>query len=137
MKKLRYGVSRCLLGEACRYDGRDKKCPAVASLPFDWVPVCPETDSGLGLPREPMHVEDGRLITNTTRRDRTQPLQRWIECKLEALAADLPDGFILKARSPSCDLRQGLFAVALQKRFPHLYVTDEEHLEHLTDNPEE
>jgi uncharacterized protein YbbK (DUF523 family) len=103
MKK-RYLISRCLLGEACRYDGRDKCSPAVCRMDAEFLTVCPETDAGYGIPREPMHVEGDRLITNHTAKDVTSPLLQWTERYLETLDPARLDGVILKRRSPSCDL---------------------------------
>ena len=53
------GVSACLLGEACRYDGRSKPCAMVRdvlSKLVDFVPVCPECECGLGCPRVAMDL---------------------------------------------------------------------------------
>lgn len=47
--RIRLGISACLLGEPVRFDGGHKRDPfLVESLgPFvDWVPVCPEVESG-------------------------------------------------------------------------------------------
>lgn len=51
-------VSRCLLGEPCRYDGRvktDLRPPLRAAGIGDdcWISVCPESDGGLPTPRTP------------------------------------------------------------------------------------
>jgi uncharacterized protein YbbK (DUF523 family) len=53
-EKIRLGVSACLLGEAVRYDGGHKRDAFVVETlgPFvEWVPVCPEVELGLGVPR--------------------------------------------------------------------------------------
>ena len=50
---LRIGVSSCLLGQKVRYDRGHKRDRFLTDElgPFvDWVPVCPEVESGLGLP---------------------------------------------------------------------------------------
>ena len=77
-KRIRLGISACLLGEPVRFDGGHKRDPfLVESLgPFvDWVPVCPEVESGLDAPRESMRLvqTDGRirLLTNKTAHDHT------------------------------------------------------------------
>ena len=54
---LRLGVSACLLGEAVRFDGghkRDFFLVKTLGRFVEWVPVCPELESGLGVPRESM-----------------------------------------------------------------------------------
>lgn len=56
---MRIAVSACLLGEACRYDGRSKSCARVqelATLGHELVPVCPEVAGGLPTPRTPCEI---------------------------------------------------------------------------------
>lgn len=56
---MRIAVSACLLGEACRYDGRSKPCARVqelATLGHELVPVCPEVSGGLPTPRTPCEI---------------------------------------------------------------------------------
>ena len=56
---MRIAVSACLLGEACRYDGRSKPCARVQELAVDGhelVPVCPEVAGGLPTPRTPCEI---------------------------------------------------------------------------------
>ena len=50
-ERIRLGISACLLGEPVRFDGGHKRDSfLVESLGqfVDWVPVCPEVESGLG-----------------------------------------------------------------------------------------
>ena len=56
---IRIGISSCLLGEAVRYDGghqRDAYLTGVLGRHVTWVPVCPEMEVGLGVPREPIRL---------------------------------------------------------------------------------
>lgn len=56
---MKIAVSACLLGEACRYDGRSKPCARVRELAADGhelVPVCPEVAGGLPTPRTPCEI---------------------------------------------------------------------------------
>ena len=51
---IKIGVSRCLLGEKVRFDGghkHDRYITGTLGQYFDFVPVCPETECGLGIPR--------------------------------------------------------------------------------------
>jgi uncharacterized protein YbgA (DUF1722 family)/uncharacterized protein YbbK (DUF523 family) len=139
-------VSRCLDLEACRYDGQViptafiRRLAAHATL----IPVCPEVEIGLGVPREPIRLvrrrDDVRAIQRTTGQDVTERLRRFAETFLDALPE--VDGFILKSRSPSCGLRDakvfpeteseaacgqraGLFAEAVLRRFSGLAIEDE------------
>ena len=51
-KKLKIGVSACLLGIKCRYDGKAKGDPRIYELlkdKVDLIPICPEFNCGLGI----------------------------------------------------------------------------------------
>ena len=83
-ERVRLGISACLLGERVRFDGGHKRDPfLVESLgPFvEWVPVCPEVESGMDAPRESMRlVQAGgqlRLLTNKSGHDQTDTMRRW------------------------------------------------------------
>ena len=57
--KLRLGVSACLLGREVRYDGqhrRDAFLVDVLGPLVEWVPVCPELEVGMGVPREAVRL---------------------------------------------------------------------------------
>jgi len=109
-------VSACLLGEACRYDGRSKRDDAVLGYLADHqaVPVCPERDGGLGVPRPTSHLTGGDGFSVLEGEARVLDLggADVTECFLTgaaaALAAAREHGVrcaILKERSPSCGLR--------------------------------
>jgi uncharacterized protein YbbK (DUF523 family) len=104
-------VSACLLGEWCRYNGKTISAPAVLSLSkvVEFVPVCPETGIGLDVPRCPIRLVDTvhgiRLIQTVTGKDLTRRMRSF--CRT-FLAEHKPDGFILKARSPSCAVSDAL-----------------------------
>ncbi len=157
---LRIGVSRCLLGETVRYDGGHKYCPALQLLVADWpaaggegvdpevawVPVCPEVEGGLGVPRPPIRIvrRGGRLHLQEVEpphRDHTVALQDAWRARIDALELH---GFVCKRGSPSCGLasapvfepggRQveegdGLFVRLLRALHPGLPVVDEQALE--------
>ena len=145
----RVGISACLLGERVRYDGAHKLDACLRDLlgPFvEWVPVCPEVECGLGVPREAMRLvgdpRSPRLVTRKTGIDHTERMKAWAERRLAELEKLGLDGFVFKARSPSCGLRvevvdssgvaagfaPGLFARAFLERFPLLPVEEDERL---------
>jgi uncharacterized protein YbbK (DUF523 family) len=148
--KIRLGISSCLLGERVRYDGGHKYDAYLTDTlgPFvQWVPVCPEVECGLPVPREAMHLEGDppspRLVAIRTRVDHTDRMLSWARRQVEELASEDLSGFVFKANSPSCgregvpvqDARGtaqesgvGLFARAFMERFPLLPVEDEERL---------
>ena len=145
--KIRLGVSSCLLGEEVRYDGGHKHNALVTGLLgefFEWVPVCPELEMGLGVPRETLRLagepEDPSLLSLKSKRDHTKSMRRYASRRLRELASDGLRGYILKKDSPSCGLfrvrvyvesgapnrnGRGLFASALAQRFPLLPLEEE------------
>jgi uncharacterized protein YbbK (DUF523 family) len=140
----RVGVSACLLGESVRYDGRDKRSELVLELArtFELVPICPEVEIGLGVPREPIQLERREGVTKllgvTSRRDHTGAMTSFTARKLPELSG--LSGYVLKSKSPSCGLTDtpligtdekgsGLFTAALRAAFPLLPVEDERSLE--------
>ena len=108
---IRLGISACLLGERVRFDGGHKRDPFLVETlgPFvEWVPVCPEVESGMGAPRESLRlVQTGteiRLITNKTAQDQTARMRGYARGRLGKLAESELCGFVLKKDSPTCGL---------------------------------
>ena len=100
-------VSRCLLGEACRYDGKSVSCPAVVQLKkyATLIAVCPESDGGMPTPRIPSE-QLGEQVINQKGEDVTAFFRRGAEIAVEkALKLKIPFA-ILKERSPSCGTHQ-------------------------------
>ena len=84
MEKIKLGISTCLLGEPVRYDGGhklDRFLRDALGQYVEYVPVCPEVECGLGMPRESMRLEGEpgtpRLITTRTKTDVTDRLLAW------------------------------------------------------------
>jgi uncharacterized protein YbgA (DUF1722 family)/uncharacterized protein YbbK (DUF523 family) len=141
------GVSTCLLGENVRYDGghkRDRYLTEVVAPYVTWVPVCPEVECGLPIPRESMRLvgdpASPRLVMPKSGRDQTERMRAWTGERLDQLATERLDGFVFKKNSPSSGafrvkvydengmpqrVGSGLFAGALMARFPHLPVEEE------------
>lgn len=110
-------VSACLLGRACRYDGRSKASASVAEQVAAWraagvriVPVCPEELGGLGTPRPAAELRggDGAAVLAGTARvvrvDDGADVTAAFVAGARAAWAQAPDAreAVLKARSPSC-----------------------------------
>ena len=101
-------ISRCLELEPVRYDGAVIPHEFVRSLApwVHYVPVCPEVEIGLGVPRDPVRIVrvngEARLLQPETNRDLTAELSRFAHDFLRDLT-DV-DGFLLKNRSPSCGI---------------------------------
>lgn len=143
-------VSRCLELEACRYDAASIRAPWVRRLEphVELLPVCPEVQIGLGVPRDPVRLVRGgeglRMVQPTTGRDLTREMTGFAQGFLDRLGP--VDGFLLKSRSPSCGIRDtkrftgaaepepvdrgpGLFAGAVLERFGDRAVEDEARLD--------
>ena len=76
---IRVGISSCLLGESVRYDGGhrlDRCILRPLGRHFEWIPVCPEVEAGLGVPRETLSLigdlTSPRLVFGTSGRDVTR-----------------------------------------------------------------
>ena len=150
MEKIRIGISRCLLGDKVRYDGRQKRDRYITDTLgqyFEWVPVCPEVEYGLPIPREAMRLvgnpDSPRLLTIHTGIDHTEGMKKWAKERIAGLEKEGLCGFIFKSRSPSSGMQDvkiydesgatsqkgvGIFAGAFMKRFPLLPVEDDKRL---------
>ncbi|HEY6018420.1 MAG TPA: DUF523 and DUF1722 domain-containing protein, partial [Candidatus Paceibacterota bacterium] len=147
LTKIRLGISSCLLGEKVRYDGGHKLDHFITETLgkfVEFVPVCPEVECGLGIPREAMHLvaaPDGpRLVTIRTQVDYTERLRAWAQKRVVELEREDFCGFIFKSGSPSSGMERvkiyygkgepaktgvGLFAREFIQHFPLLPVEDE------------
>ncbi|MBI4582410.1 MAG: DUF1722 domain-containing protein [Planctomycetes bacterium] len=154
MSEIKIGISTCLLGERVRFDGghkRDGFVTGVLGKFVNFVPVCPEVELGLGVPREPIQLvrRDGevRLVSVNSEKDLTGAMRRYAARRVKQLEDLDLSGYILKSRSPSCGMERvevhrekgeppaksgrGLFAEALLSRCPLLPVEEEGRLEDL------
>lgn len=146
----RYCASACMLGTPCRWKGDSKPRAAALALAarsdVEVVPFCPESAAGLGCPRPPIElVEDPaggppRVLRVDRTLDATDALAAACAEEADALAAGGGvDGFLLKARSPSCGLAAplhdesgretgtapGIWAATARARFPDADFRDE------------
>jgi len=150
MEKIRLGISACLLGENVRYDGgntHDRFLTDTLGKYVEYVPICPEVECGLPVPREAMRLEGDlvspRLIRTHTREDMTDRFMKWSETRAAELDEEDLCGFIFKSRSPSCGIERvkvydergvpakkgtGMFAKAFIKRFPLIPVENEDRI---------
>jgi uncharacterized protein YbgA (DUF1722 family)/uncharacterized protein YbbK (DUF523 family) len=147
---IRIGISSCLLGAPVRYDGQHKRNDFLVDElgPLvEWVPVCPEVEVGMGVPRESVRLVRGagttRMLGNQTGDDWTARMEVFAARRVDKLARLELSAYVLKSRSPSCGMERvnlfadrdpdkqpvragvGLFAAALLRRFPHLPVEEE------------
>ena len=144
------GVSQCLLGDVVRYDGKSKTNQIVLeqlSQLFELIPVCPEVEAGLSIPRPPVQLTGSIKNPKLTGRDDrsidvTDIMQQY--CKTKPAELKLLSGFIFKSRSPSCGLNstpvyidghcitergRGIFAKNFCQTYPSLAVIEDTELE--------
>ena len=149
-KKPLIGVSQCLLGDAVRYDGQSKANQIILeqlSRIFDFLPVCPEVEAGLSIPRPPVRLTGS--ITNpriTGRDDRSLDVTEIMMTYCKSKPGELKQlaGYIFKSRSPSCGLNstpvfineecvsetsRGLFTREFCEHYPQLPVIEDNELE--------
>lgn len=102
-------ISRCLLGLPCRYDGKRVPLPEedlrLLRRNFTLIPVCPETDGGLPVPRVPAERVGDRVI-NKAGEDVTEEYRRGAQIALDQAIAHGCRLALLKERSPSCGAGQ-------------------------------
>lgn len=106
-------VSACLLGEACRYDGKSKPCERVIALKdtYHLIPICPEVMGGLPTPRTPSEICGERVLMKDGC-DVTENYNRGALTALEIARENACTVAILKEKSPSCGsglIHNGLF----------------------------
>jgi uncharacterized protein YbgA (DUF1722 family)/uncharacterized protein YbbK (DUF523 family) len=141
------GISACLLGQKVRYDGGDKRDRFLTDtfgLHVEWVPVCPELEAGMGVPREPVrlvsNVSDARMIAERSGKDWTGAMHRFASERVQGLKELALSGYIFKKDSPSCGMERvrvynqdgipnragrGIFAGAVIGELPLLPVEEE------------
>ncbi len=144
MNQFTLGVSACLLGHNVRYDGKNKLnwwLYTEGRKMFNLLPICPEKECGLPVPREPMHLEEKKgeiyLLGNQTQKDFTPLIHKWAVKKIEELKTIQLCGYVFKSKSPSCGLNlsldsqgkiQGLWAYIFSQNFPFIPILEEKDL---------
>ena len=146
-RPIRIGISSCLLGQEVRFDGghkRDSFLTGTFGRFVEWVPVCPEVESGFGTPRPAMRLvrvnRNVRLLTVKTGVDLTEPMVEYAERRVAELSSEDLSGYVLKKDSPSCGMQRvkiydsngvaersgrGLFAARLADGFRDLPIEEE------------
>ena len=144
---VKLGISSCLLGNKVRFDGGhklEKFLTDTLGRYVHYVPVCPEVEYGLPIPREALrlvgHPESPRLVTSRTSVDHTDGMLRWARDRVKALEKENLCGFIFKSRSPSSGMERvkiydengvpankgvGIFAGVFMDHFPLIPVEED------------
>jgi uncharacterized protein YbgA (DUF1722 family)/uncharacterized protein YbbK (DUF523 family) len=146
-EKFRIGISSCILGNPVRWNAGhklDKYLTNTLGQFVEYVPVCPEVEVGLGVPRESMRLvgdpECPRLITFKSKTDHTDKMVSWARKRVRELEEENLCGFIFKSDSPSSGMIRvkvyndkgmphkigvGIFAREFMNRFPLIPVEDD------------
>ena len=133
-------ISKCLEFDACRYDGQRISNKYIKAMKpwVKFIPICPEVEIGLGIPRDPIHIIQKNnqqiLYQLTKEKDLTDEMVTFSKSYFDKVKT--LDGFILKSKSPSCGLNStiifqdqdksnivgkghGIFTSKIIDRFPH------------------
>jgi uncharacterized protein YbgA (DUF1722 family)/uncharacterized protein YbbK (DUF523 family) len=145
--KPKLGISACLLGQTVRYDGghkRDIFLTDTLGRFVQWVPVCPELEVGMGVPREPVRLlgkaDDPSMIAERSGKDWTAAMKRFGSARSGELKRLNLSGYVFKKDSPSCGMARvkvysprggatrmgsGLFARVVQDALPLMPAEEE------------
>jgi len=144
---MKLGISACLLGTMCRYDGTNSKDGFIVNTLnkyFDYEPYCPEAEV-FGTPRDTIRLVEvqGQTRVRTTYEgvDLTDKLDESCEKNSNRIKNDYLCGFILKASSPTCGMERvkvyqeinapsekkgvGRFAMKIKEKYPYLPMEEE------------
>lgn len=147
-EKIRLGISTCLLGQKVRFDGQhkfDRFLVDVLGTFVEYVPVCPEVESGLPVPREAMRLvgdpDNPLLLTTKTGIDHTERMLGFAQKRVRELESENLCGFVFKSKSPSSGMERvkvyslkggsaqkkgvGMFAREFMNSFPLLPVEED------------
>jgi uncharacterized protein YbgA (DUF1722 family) len=136
-------ISACIEYESCRFDGTMIADDYVKRMKdvVNFIRVCPELSIGLGAPREAVRLvrrndEEQKLLGSVHGVDYTQKMDDFTSKYLDKLMNKEVDGFLLKAKSPTCGIgdvkvyrdvgkahlhsarNDGMFGGAIKERYP-------------------
>jgi uncharacterized protein YbgA (DUF1722 family)/uncharacterized protein YbbK (DUF523 family) len=142
-------VSACVVGQEVRFNGGHKLSRFVRDelgAHAEFVPVCPEVEMGLSVPRETIRLgrdQTGklRLLASKSGADHTERMEAFAKKRSAELADEELCGFIVQKGSPSCGMERvkvyadgvgmpfrdgrGLFTSELMRQFPNLPVEED------------
>jgi uncharacterized protein YbgA (DUF1722 family)/uncharacterized protein YbbK (DUF523 family) len=146
-ERVKVGISSCLLGENVRWNGGhqlDRYLTHTLGQFVEYVPMCPEVECGLGIPRETLRLvgdpDNPRLMTTKTGIDHTDRMRQWAKTRVKSLESENLCGFIFKSDSPSSGMIRvkvynekgmpekkgiGMFARAFMEHFPLIPTEDD------------
>lgn len=144
--KPRIGISQCFTNSIVRYDAKsqfNKNLIEDLSRFFELIPICPEVESGLDVPRSPVElVETNKELRVKGRDDKSLDISSLLKSysKTKVLSLSHISGYVFKARSPSCGVgstpiynlngvvkrySNGIFVDVLLDHYPSMPVIDD------------
>ena len=101
------GVSACLLGENCKYNGRNNESKKLKDYVkgHTVVPVCPEVMGGLPTPRDPAEIIGG-VVRQKSGRSVDEEFRAGARAALKKIKDAGAELAILQSRSPSCGAKE-------------------------------
>ena len=115
-------ISKCLEFDACRYDGQlitNKYIKALKKI-IEFIPVCPEVEIGMGIPRDPIKIinknDSVALYQESTGKDFSKKMNDFSKQFINSI--NNVDGFILKAASPSCAISTSKIYIDEKNKIP-------------------
>ena len=100
-------ISSCLLGENCKYNGKNNYSPRVLKLleGCELVGVCPEILAGMPSPRPPVELKNGRAA-DVFGKDVHDAYCEGVRLALETALKESVCCAVLQPRSPTCGVTQ-------------------------------
>lgn len=100
-------VSACLLGRNCKYNGGNNYREKVVEFlrGKEVIEVCPEMLAGLGVPRTPIEIRDGEVVSRDGNSVDTA-IRAAVAQVLQDIRDEQIECCILKSRSPTCGVHQ-------------------------------
>lgn len=101
------GVSACLLGENCKYNGGNNESKKLKDYVkgHNVVPVCPEVMGGLPTPRDPAEIIGG-VVRQKSGRSVDEEFRAGARAALKKVKDAGAELAILQSRSPSCGVKE-------------------------------
>jgi len=123
-RRISIGISACVYGCKTRYNGKGidvMRFFGREKESFVFTPVCPEVQSGMGIPRDPISLRGGggddvwqgdAKIKNRGGEDVTESVKDGCICCMKTLEKAKVDAFVFMEGSPSC----GVYRTSLKGR---------------------
>lgn len=104
---MKIGVSACLLGENCKYNGGNNYNKKLVDFVKDHevIPICPEVFGGLPIPRKPAEIVDG-IVKLESGLSVDKKFKKGAQKALGIILKNQVDLVILQSRSPSCGVNK-------------------------------